>query len=90
MCLSGEAVAALKALGYVYGVNQVILGATVLAWGNSLADAVSDPAMAAAGYPAMGLAAAIASPLFTLLGGTPEGHGTQSARVLRSLLSCVC
>lgn len=69
MFSTGEAVAALKALGYVYGVNQVILGATVLAWGNSLADAVSDPAMAAAGYPAMGLAAAIASPLFTLLGG---------------------
>ena len=64
----------------MYGVNQVILGATVLAWGNSLADAVSDPAMAAAGYPGMGLAAAIASPLFTLLGGKEVGRELRSLR----------
>jgi sodium/potassium/calcium exchanger 6 len=47
--LARELVALLVAIGLAAGVKASVLGATVLAWGNSLGDLVADVAMAARG-----------------------------------------
>ncbi|CAL4890809.1 unnamed protein product [Urochloa decumbens] len=47
--LARELVALLVSIGIVAGVKASVLGATVLAWGNSLGDLVSDVALAAHG-----------------------------------------
>lgn len=49
--------------------NPVLLGGTVLAWGNCVGDLVADTSMARDGYPAMAVAACFASPLFSLAVG---------------------
>jgi solute carrier family 24 (sodium/potassium/calcium exchanger), member 6 len=50
-------------------VLQAMLGVTVLAWANSFGDLVADSTMARDGFPAMGVAACFASPLFTMVAG---------------------
>lgn len=69
MILANELVAALETLGLVLGVSDTILGATVLAWGNSVGDLVADVSVARKGYPEMALAGAYAGPMFNLLVG---------------------
>ncbi len=64
-----ELVGLLVAVGHVLELPAALLGATVLAWGNSLADAVSNTTMARDGYPTMAITACFASPLFILLAG---------------------
>ncbi|XP_066355314.1 cation/calcium exchanger 1-like [Miscanthus floridulus] len=49
--LARELVALLVSIGLVAGVRASVLGATVLAWGNSLGDLVADVAMAVHGGP---------------------------------------
>ncbi len=56
-------------LGHIFGVKPALLGATVLAWGNSAPDMVADLSMARDGFPTMAIAACFASPMFTLLVG---------------------
>lgn len=57
-------------LGLIFGVPPAILGATMLAWGNSMPDLANNLALARDGYPTMAITACFASPLFTLLVGT--------------------
>jgi sodium/potassium/calcium exchanger 6 len=57
-------------LGILFGVPPAILGATVLAWGNSMPDLANNLSLARDGYPTMAITACFASPLFTLLVGT--------------------
>lgn len=80
---AGELVALLTALGKIHGVSETLLGATVLAWGNSVGDIVADITVAKEGHPAMAIAACFAGPLFNLLMGLSAGlaiateeHGT--------------
>ena len=80
---AGELVALLTALGKIHGVSETLLGATVLAWGNSVGDIVADITVAREGHPAMAIAACFAGPLFNLLMGLSAGlaiateeHGT--------------
>ena len=80
---AGELVALLTALGKIHGVSETLLGATVLAWGNSVGDIVADVTVAKEGHPAMAIAACFAGPLFNLLMGLSAGlaiateeHGT--------------
>jgi solute carrier family 24 (sodium/potassium/calcium exchanger), member 6 len=49
--LARELVALLVAMGFVVGVSASLLGATVLAWGNSLGDLVANMAIALHGGP---------------------------------------
>ena len=56
-------------VGTIFGLKPALLGATVLAWGNSVPDLINNVAMARDGFPSMAVAACFASPLFTLLVG---------------------
>ncbi|KAI8474810.1 MAG: Sodium/calcium exchanger protein-domain-containing protein [Monoraphidium minutum] len=57
-------------LGTLFGVPPAVLGATVLAWGNSMPDLANNLSLARDGFPTMAITACFASPLFTLLVGT--------------------
>jgi sodium/potassium/calcium exchanger 6 len=63
----------LSAIGKVTGVSEALLGATVLAWGNSVGDFVSNTVVARGGNPNMAIAACFAGPLMNLLVGTSFG-----------------
>lgn len=56
-------------VGTIFGLQPALLGATILAWGNSVPDLINNVAMARDGFPSMAIAACFASPLFTLLVG---------------------
>merc|ERR1711983_72394 len=67
--IANEIVSLLKALGVFWNISDAILGLTVLAWGNSIADLIADVAIAKQGYPRMGFSACFGGPLFNLLLG---------------------
>uniref|UniRef100_T1J5C5 Sodium/calcium exchanger membrane region domain-containing protein n=1 Tax=Strigamia maritima TaxID=126957 RepID=T1J5C5_STRMM len=67
--IANEIVGLLIALGGVFNISDSILGLTVLAWGNSINDVVSDVTIAREGYPEMGISACFGGPLFNLLMG---------------------
>ena len=56
--------------GVIFAIPPVLLGATVLAWGNSMPDLANNLALARDGFPTMAITACFAAPLFTLLVGT--------------------
>ncbi|GFR44398.1 hypothetical protein Agub_g5630 [Astrephomene gubernaculifera] len=66
---AGELVRAALALGQIYGLSPSLLGASLLAWGNSVSDLVSNTTLARDGLPCMAITACFASPLFVLLAG---------------------
>ncbi|PNW73259.1 hypothetical protein CHLRE_14g625300v5 [Chlamydomonas reinhardtii] len=66
---AGELVSAAVALGQIHGISPSLLGATLLAWGNSVSDLVSNTSLSRDGLPSMAITACFASPLFTLLAG---------------------
>ncbi|CCI40325.1 unnamed protein product [Albugo candida] len=85
MNIADEVVGILKTLGKALGVSQLVLGVSVLAWGNSIGDLISDVAIARDGFPSMAFAGCFAGPLFNLLVGTGTSltiatfqHGTIS------------
>ena len=53
--VANELVSLLNALGLMLNISPVILGLTVLAWGNSLGDLVADTSLARQGYPQMAI-----------------------------------
>lgn len=82
---SSGLVAACLVLGYISGAPPALLGATVLAWGNSANDLAADVSMARDGFPTMAITACFASPLFQLLAG---GRVTGGAAFCRSGCGC--
>ncbi|GMR61999.1 hypothetical protein PMAYCL1PPCAC_32194, partial [Pristionchus mayeri] len=64
-----EVVDVVSMLGVVSGIDQAVLGITVLAWANSVGDLVADISVARQGFPRMAMAASIGGPLFNLLIG---------------------
>lgn len=64
-----ELVALLQAMGIILNVSSAIMGATVLAWGNSVGDLISDIVVTKKGNPRMALGATYGGPLFNLLVG---------------------
>ncbi len=68
--LAHELVGILQALGTLMKISDVILGATVLAWGSSVGDTVSNILVAKQGFPETSIAATFGGPLFNLLFGS--------------------
>lgn len=67
--IASEIVSLLKTLGIIFKLSDAILGLTVLAWGNSIGDFISNLSVARQGYPRMGISACYGGPLLNLLLG---------------------
>ncbi|GAU88909.1 hypothetical protein RvY_01524 [Ramazzottius varieornatus] len=66
---ANEIVASLQTLGIALNITTTIFGLTVLAWGNSIPDFISNTSMARRGTPRVGISAAFAGPMMNLLLG---------------------
>ncbi|XP_011305559.1 sodium/potassium/calcium exchanger 6, mitochondrial-like [Fopius arisanus] len=67
--VANEVMAVLQCVGFASGISDAMLGITLLAWGNSVGDLISNVAIARRGFPRMGYSACFGGPLFnTLLG----------------------
>ncbi|XP_028400494.1 mitochondrial sodium/calcium exchanger protein-like [Dendronephthya gigantea] len=66
---ANEIVNLLRMFGVVFKLSNGILGVTLLAWGNSIADFIANLAVAKQGYPQMAIAACFGGPLLNLLLG---------------------
>uniref|UniRef100_A0A1W7RA41 Sodium/potassium/calcium exchanger 6, mitochondrial n=1 Tax=Hadrurus spadix TaxID=141984 RepID=A0A1W7RA41_9SCOR len=67
--LTKEITIILRAIGIVFNISDVILGLTLMAWGNSIGDLITNISVARQGFPRMGFSACYGSPLSTLLLG---------------------
>ncbi|CAN7990457.1 unnamed protein product [Ixodes hexagonus] len=67
--IATEIVALLKTFGVFYGISDVLLGMTVLAWGNNIGDLVTNLSLAKQGFPQMAMSACFAGPVLALLLG---------------------
>lgn len=64
-----ELMTVLKAFGVSQNIDDSVLGLTVLAWGSSVGDLITDSTVAKQGYPSMAIAAAFAGPMLNLIIG---------------------
>ena len=71
--VAGEVVSLLTAAGKICGISEALLGATVLAWGNSVGDFIANRTVARDGRPKMAVAACFAGPTMNVLLGTAAG-----------------
>lgn len=62
---ASEVVSVLTTLGVVSNLSNSMLGLSVLAWGNSIGDLMSNIALARQGYTAMGFSACFGGPMFS-------------------------
>jgi Ca2+/Na+ antiporter len=67
--VANELMALLVAVGYITHASNSLLGLTVLAWGNSVGDFITDVSVARAGFPQMAIAGCYGGPVFNILLG---------------------
>jgi len=67
--VANEIVNVLQVIGDMLGINRAILGITVLAWGNSIGDFVSNYTVAKQGFPQMAVGACFGGPALNVLLG---------------------
>lgn len=67
--VANELVALLVAVGVITHASNSLLGLTVLSWGNSVGDLVTNVSVARAGFPQMAIAGCFGGPVFNLLLG---------------------
>lgn len=77
---ANELVGVLQSLGMLLNVSPVILSITVLAWGNSIGDLVSDVVVARKGLVGMAIGAIYAGPMLNLAFGLGLALTLQAAR----------
>lgn len=70
---ASEVVSVLHMLGVVFSLSNTVLGLTLLAWGNSIGDLISDLTIARQGYPRMAISACFGGILFNMLFGVGLG-----------------
>ncbi|ELU02575.1 hypothetical protein CAPTEDRAFT_98549, partial [Capitella teleta] len=85
--IANEIVNILRTFGLVMSISDAILGLTLLAWGNSIGDFVSDIVMARQNRARIGMSACFGGPLFNSLIGvgipfTLATYHTTNARVM--------
>ncbi|XP_043831343.1 mitochondrial sodium/calcium exchanger protein isoform X2 [Dromiciops gliroides] len=68
-----EVVNILRSLGIIFQLSNTVLGLTLLAWGNSIGDVISDLTLAQQGYPRMAFAACFGGIIFNILVGVGLG-----------------
>jgi Ca2+/Na+ antiporter len=73
--IADKLVALLEFLGVTLRIPNSIMGLTILAWGNSMADLSANVTMARKGLANMALTACFAGPLFNILIGLGAGFG---------------
>jgi sodium/potassium/calcium exchanger 6 len=69
MIIANELVGLLQSIGIMCRISDGILAMTVLAWGNSLGDLVSDVIISRQGFPSMAVGAVYSGPCLNLLIG---------------------
>ncbi|CAI5719845.1 unnamed protein product [Peronospora destructor] len=67
--VANELMALLAAVGYITHASNSLLGLTVLAWGNSVGDLITDVSVARAGFPQMAIAGCFGGLVFNILLG---------------------
>ncbi|XP_072456477.1 mitochondrial sodium/calcium exchanger protein isoform X2 [Notamacropus eugenii] len=68
-----EVVNILHSLGIIFHLSNTVLGLTLLAWGNSIGDVISDLTLAQQGYPRMAFSACFGGIIFNILVGVGLG-----------------
>ncbi|KAM4808056.1 mitochondrial sodium/calcium exchanger protein [Rhinophrynus dorsalis] len=68
-----EVVNLLRTFGVIFRLSSTVLGLTLLAWGNSIGDFVSDLTLARQGYPRMAFSACFGGIIFNVLIGVGLG-----------------
>lgn len=66
--IANELVNVLQAFGRILSIPDVLLGATVLTWGNAISDAVADTVLAAKGEARIAMGAIFGGPMFSTFG----------------------
>ncbi|ELP85192.1 na/ca exchanger, putative [Entamoeba invadens IP1] len=77
---ASELVSLLQSIGVAMRVDSSLLGLTVLCWGNSIGDFVSNVVVSSQGYSEMGIIASYGGPCFNLLIGLGSGVLARSIR----------
>ncbi|XP_059480148.1 mitochondrial sodium/calcium exchanger protein-like [Neocloeon triangulifer] len=67
--VANEVVNLLRAIGILSNLSDTMLGMTVLAWGNSIGDFITNFSIARQGFERMGFSACFGGPLFNILLG---------------------
>merc|ERR1711865_793757 len=78
--IADNLVALLDFIGIVLHIPGSIMGLTILAWGNSIADLSANVAMARKGLANMAMTACFAGPVFNILVGLGLGFSGLSAK----------